>query len=609
MIGGEHVAAGFREYHGLSLRPAGYLFATGFEVLHPLACTAIGISYLAARGQESVVVREIVPEIDVSDFSAAHRLSRSLLTSQIKIGAGLLCRPFVRGQSLEQHLLVEGAMSVDTARAHVVRLVQDLRDLHGAGMIHGSVHAGNIILSEEREGILVDAVVPASLRQRAIRVLRGEIYDDRTHLAPELLRGRPLRPAADWYALGSLIWLALTGLPRYHVGETNSKKVAGAPPDAPLSCPREQAWFRRLIEALLEPDPEQRLTDAALILEALDREQFRAPRKRIAVPGNARDISPDVPAAGTAPGLDSGRRSRYRPGTGARWGIAVLGTLCSLLAGFLILAEVRIAELEADLDRLRDDLTFLETRSHTEPEELGKTGQRFDARAADAESSASELQRELAAHRTLNHELENKNRELENRLEARTNELKALQNQSAALVESAVNRSEADRDRTNTLKQSLDNSKVQLATERSESAEFERQHEAAIRSRDNEIKRIKGQLHNMRTEQNELQRKHEGAISMKNEKIGRLQGDKQELRDELDRRDEVHADALKEKEETIKELQQRLKELEKVKKKAVIDRLEERVKKLQEDNDRLKEENRKLKEKLQASENGGSSPE
>ncbi len=559
MNGGEHAATGFREYHGLRLRRAGHRFGTGLEVLHPLACTAIGISYLAVRGQESVVVREIVPEIDVSDFTGAHRLSRSLLPWQIEIEDGLLCRPFVPGQSLEQYLLVEGAMSADTARAHVVRLVQDLRDLHRAGMMHGSLHGGNIILSEEREATLVDAVAPASLRQRAIRVLRGEIYDDRTHLAPELLRGRPLRPAADWYSLGSLIWLALTGLPRYHVGETNSKKVAGAPPDAPLSCPREQAWFRRLIEALLEPDPERRLSDADIILEALDRERFRAPRKRIAVAGNAKDISRGAPAADTAPAVDSGSRSRYRTGTGARWSIAALGTLCSLLAGFLLLAVVRIAGLERDLDRLRDDLTHLQARPHSEPEEFGKTEQSFDSRAADAESLASDLRRELDAQRILN-------RHLEKKLEAQTNELKTFQNQSEELVESAVNKSEADRHRANTFKQSLDNSEAQLATARTESAQLEREREAVIRSRNEKIKDLRRQLQNMRTEREELEKKHSDAIWRKDDEISQLHESEKELLRVRARRDEAHADALKEKEKTIEQLHQQLQEPETVKK-------------------------------------------
>jgi len=93
-----------------------------------------------------------------------------------------------------------------------------------------------------------------------------------THMAPEIVRGAPATPASDVYALGVVLFEALSGRLPYVANGAGlaSLKVEGAPPDLePLVAQDVPPGFVALVEEALAVDPEHRTADAEAVATAL----------------------------------------------------------------------------------------------------------------------------------------------------------------------------------------------------------------------------------------------------------------------------------------------------------------------------------------------------
>jgi eukaryotic-like serine/threonine-protein kinase len=146
-------------------------------------------------------------------------------------------------------------------------LARGLSVLHAAGNVHRDIKPSNILVEDNGRVVLVDFGVVAQQRQQHEPMLMGTLK----YMAPEQARGEPVSPAADWYAVGVLLFQALTGelpfgnvspdellvLKQHVVAPLASELVDGIPPDLDL-----------LTQGLLERDASARPTEPE-IFEAL----------------------------------------------------------------------------------------------------------------------------------------------------------------------------------------------------------------------------------------------------------------------------------------------------------------------------------------------------
>ncbi|HEU4611522.1 MAG TPA: protein kinase, partial [Kofleriaceae bacterium] len=157
---------------------------------------------------------------------------------------------------------------VPRLRAALAHLARGLSALHAAGKVHRDVKPSNILVDGDGRVVLLDFGVVAELRRQSHeRLLFGTVK----YMAPEQARGDHVGPAADWYAVGVLLFQALAGeLPYGNVSHDEllvlkqhvdvpplAERVDGVPPDLEL-----------LVQGLLERDAEKRPTESE-ILEAL----------------------------------------------------------------------------------------------------------------------------------------------------------------------------------------------------------------------------------------------------------------------------------------------------------------------------------------------------
>ncbi|NXG79644.1 STK31 kinase, partial [Baryphthengus martii] len=115
--------------------------------------------------------------------------------------------PYYPGASL-------GALQADTpltlgeALKVMKGVAQGLQTLHGANIVHGSLHGNNVFAVNRNQGIVGDFDFTKSEEQRA--AANTMVVGTLSLISPELKMGQPASPASDMYAYGCLLfWLCV----------------------------------------------------------------------------------------------------------------------------------------------------------------------------------------------------------------------------------------------------------------------------------------------------------------------------------------------------------------------------------------------------------------
>jgi WD40 repeat protein/serine/threonine protein kinase/DNA-binding XRE family transcriptional regulator len=127
-------------------------------------------------------------------------------------GAAFLVMRLMRGGSLHSRLK-EGPLSLDFTLRLLNQVGGALYSAHRMGVIHRDLKPANILLDEDENTYLADFGVAKNLGspdQTSDTMLAG-IIGSPAYVSPEQIRAEPIRPQADIYALGILIFQLLTG--------------------------------------------------------------------------------------------------------------------------------------------------------------------------------------------------------------------------------------------------------------------------------------------------------------------------------------------------------------------------------------------------------------
>ena len=157
-------------------------------------------------------------------------------------------------------------------RPTVTALLETLSRIHAAGVIHRDLKPGNVLVCPEGRPTLLDFGVSWESLD-AQRSGQGEILGTPLFLAPEQIQGGDITPRTDLYALGVMLYLALSGESPVATG-TTVFSTFWAKVNVPATPLRERAPFvpeavATVVDALLSRRPEERPESAAEVLSRL----------------------------------------------------------------------------------------------------------------------------------------------------------------------------------------------------------------------------------------------------------------------------------------------------------------------------------------------------
>ncbi|MCY1136691.1 protein kinase [Actinoplanes sp. Pm04-4] len=221
-----------------------------------------------------------------------------------------LVMEFVDGETLADRLVTAGAMRWRQAAEICAETACALAAAHAQNLVHRDVKPGNIMLTADGVKVL-DFGIAAAAGHNSVDI-NGALWGSPAHLAPEQLRGEPVFPSADVYALGLVLFECLTGSrawPGASLGEILATRHGRPAPRLPrfAGLPRELV---RLYEASTAEDPAAR-PSATELAEAFRLLTSPAPLARPIQPlrYGARPLTP-APATKSPPTMS--QRSRRR---------------------------------------------------------------------------------------------------------------------------------------------------------------------------------------------------------------------------------------------------------------------------------------------------------
>ncbi|GLD92071.1 hypothetical protein PINS_up000604 [Pythium insidiosum] len=164
--------------------------------------------------------------------------------------------PFVAGGELFHHLHKEGLLLQDAARFYAAEMVLALEHLHSLGIIHRDLKPENVLLDSDGHIRLTDFGLAKEMADEEDSATT--MCGTHEYMPPEMIRGKAYNQAADWWALGALIYEMVTGYPPFV--HKNRKKLHHKILNEKLSLPK---WLssdtHSILKQLLERNVEKRL--------------------------------------------------------------------------------------------------------------------------------------------------------------------------------------------------------------------------------------------------------------------------------------------------------------------------------------------------------------
>ena len=298
-------AARFCPNDGMALRPRGsdslldHVIAERYHILKRIGEGGMGRVYLGehVKMNRQCAIKVMSPQL-LNDHESAARFGREASNAARIIhpnvaavfdygesdGLVYLVMEYVDGEPLARIIQREAPLALDRALELSRQVADGLGAAHELGIVHRDLKPDNILISRNKSGKEVAKVVDFGIA-KAIQEAAGEgltrtgqVIGTPEFMSPEQLVGDPVDARSDFYALGCILYLMLTGAPPF-VAPTREqmikRRLAEDAPHAQQLDPGIPDSVDAIVARLLARSPENRYASAAEVRDALSGAHIR----------------------------------------------------------------------------------------------------------------------------------------------------------------------------------------------------------------------------------------------------------------------------------------------------------------------------------------------
>lgn len=162
---------------------------------------------------------------------------------------------------LAAHPLASTRLHFDEVRlrAAFAQLVEAVAALHALHKVHRDIKSSNVLVTHEGRVVLIDFGLVTELRG-GLQATDIGFVGTMSYMAPEQAEGKPVDERSDWYAVGVVLFEALTGRLPFEGPplQVVSRKVSNDPPAPSSLCPGIPRDLDELCRAMIARRPEDR---------------------------------------------------------------------------------------------------------------------------------------------------------------------------------------------------------------------------------------------------------------------------------------------------------------------------------------------------------------
>lgn len=178
---------------------------------------------------------------------------------------------FVQGVSLDSYLWDRITLTPEEAIPIGLAIARALEVAHASDLVHHDVKPGNILLGFDASIKVTDFGISQLISSAA--VAEDVVCGTPGYLAPEALQGEGYGPSSDLFALGIILYEAMTGKHPFfgkNLRQTVINTIVEDPEPLAESRPDLPSDFIQLIDQLLAKDPRDRPANANAVVRRLE---------------------------------------------------------------------------------------------------------------------------------------------------------------------------------------------------------------------------------------------------------------------------------------------------------------------------------------------------
>jgi outer membrane protein assembly factor BamB/predicted Ser/Thr protein kinase len=244
-------------------------FVGGYAVLGKLGSGGMGVVYLGRSASGRKVAVKVVHAQYAQDeefrarfrqeVAAARRVSGAFTAPVVDADPGAeqpwMATLYVPGRTLGSTVAEQGPLAGGELRLLALGLVEALRDIHRAGVVHRDLKPGNVLMAEDGPRV-IDFGISHAADHQALTVT-GRLMGTPPFMSPEQFASpRDVSAASDVFSLGSLLVYAATGNGPF---DSESPYLTGYRiVHEPPALDRTPQPLRSVVERCLDKDPHRR---------------------------------------------------------------------------------------------------------------------------------------------------------------------------------------------------------------------------------------------------------------------------------------------------------------------------------------------------------------